>query len=199
MATVQGSHDVGGLRIGIVVARFNDFVTTRLLTGAREALAAAGVGDDAVDVVWVPGAFEVPAAAQRVALTRGVAAVICLGCVIRGGTPHFDYICSAAAHGVTQAASLTGVPMTFGILTTDSVEQARIASERANRPLTPEAFRKQVSRARRLMAECILLEVARGVIPPTPTAVEAELHELGLWERVHEYLPSDWREKFFSA
>lgn len=124
MATVQGSHDVGGLRIGIVVARFNDFVTTRLLSGAREALAAAGVGDDAVDVVWVPGAFEVPAAAQRVALMRGVAAVICLGCVIRGGTPHFDYICSAAAHGVIQAASLTGVPMAFGILTTDSVEQA---------------------------------------------------------------------------
>jgi len=124
VATVQGSHDVGGLRIGIVVARFNDFVTTRLLSGAREALAAAGVGDDAVDVVWVPGAFEVPAAAQRVALMRGVAAVICLGCVIRGGTPHFDYICSAAAHGVIQAASLTGVPMAFGILTTDSVEQA---------------------------------------------------------------------------
>ncbi len=124
MATFQGSPEVVGLRIGIVVARFNDFVTTRLLTGAREALAAAGVGDDAVDVVWVPGAFEVPAAAQRVALTRGVAAVICLGCVIRGGTPHFEYICSAAAHGVTQAASLTGVPMAFGVLTTDSVEQA---------------------------------------------------------------------------
>jgi len=124
VATVQGSHDVGGLRIGIVVARFNDFVTTRLLTGAREALAAAGVGDDAVDVVWVTQPRQITAAAQRVALTRGVAAVICLGCVIRGGTPHFDYICSAAAHGVTQAASLTGVPMTFGILTTDSVEQA---------------------------------------------------------------------------
>ncbi len=124
MATFEGDRDVAGLRVAIVVARFNDFVTTRLLAGAREALAAAGLGDDAIDVVWVPGAFEVPAAAQRVALTRGVAAVVCLGCVIRGGTPHFDYICSAAAHGVTHAASVTGVPMAFGILTTDSVEQA---------------------------------------------------------------------------
>jgi 6,7-dimethyl-8-ribityllumazine synthase len=124
VATFEGGRDVAGVRVAIVVARFNDFVTTRLLAGAREALAAAGLGDDAVDVVWVPGAFDVPAAAQRVALTRGVAAVICLGCVIRGGTPHFEYICSAAAHGVTQAASLTGVPMAFGILTTDSVEQA---------------------------------------------------------------------------
>lgn len=81
----------------------------------------------------------------------------------------------------------------------DSTQQANIASERAKRPLTPEAFRKQVSRARRLMAECILVEVARGVISPTPAAVEAELHELGLWERVREYLPADWRVKFFSA
>ncbi len=124
MATFEGNRDVAGLRVAIVVARFNDFVTTRLLAGAREALTAAGVGDDAVDIVWVPGAFEVPAAAQQIARTRGVAAVVCLGCVIRGGTPHFEYICSAAAHGVTQAASLTGVPMAFGILTTDSVEQA---------------------------------------------------------------------------
>ena len=124
MATFEGNRDVAGLRVAIVVARFNDFVTTRLLAGAREALTVAGLSDAAVDVVWVPGAFEVPAAAERVARTRGVAAVVCLGCVIRGGTPHFEYICSAAAHGVTQAASLTGVPMAFGILTTDSVEQA---------------------------------------------------------------------------
>lgn len=124
MPAFEGGRDAAGLRFAVVVARFNDFITTRLLAGAREALAAAGVADEAIDVVWVPGAFEVAAAAQHVAGTRGVAAVVCLGCVIRGGTPHFDYICSAAAHGVTQAASLTGVPMAFGILTTDSVEQA---------------------------------------------------------------------------
>jgi DNA-directed RNA polymerase specialized sigma24 family protein len=79
----------------------------------------------------------------------------------------------------------------------DSPEQARIASERAGRPLSPEAFRKQVSRARRLMAECILLEVARGVVPPTADAVEEELNDLGLWEHVRDYLPDDWREQFF--
>ncbi len=124
MPAFEGGRDVAGLRFAIVVARFNDFVTARLLAGAREALAAAGVDDAALDIVWVPGAFEIAAAAQHVANTRGVAAVICLGCVIRGGTPHFDYICSAAAHGVTQAASRTGVPMAFGVLTTDSVEQA---------------------------------------------------------------------------
>jgi DNA-directed RNA polymerase specialized sigma24 family protein len=81
----------------------------------------------------------------------------------------------------------------------DSPELARIASDRAGRPLTPEAFRKQVSRGRRLMAECILLEVARGVIPPTAEAVEAELHELGLWDRVRDYLPDNWRENFFGG
>ncbi|MBA4187440.1 MAG: hypothetical protein C0467_05410 [Planctomycetaceae bacterium] len=81
----------------------------------------------------------------------------------------------------------------------ESPDQARIASERARHLLSPEAFRKQVSRARRLMAECILLEVARGVVPPTAEGVEDELHELGLWDRVRDYLPDDWREKFFSS
>ena len=124
MSVFEGDRRPGGLRFAIVVARFNDFVTTRLLIGAREALAEAGVAADDVDIVWVPGAFDVAVAAQQVATARAVAAVICLGCVIRGGTPHFDYICSAAAHGITDAASRTGVPMAFGILTTDSVEQA---------------------------------------------------------------------------
>ncbi|HUU34132.1 MAG TPA: 6,7-dimethyl-8-ribityllumazine synthase [Vicinamibacterales bacterium] len=135
MPAFEGGRAAAGLRFAIVVARFNDFVTTRLLAGAREALAAAGVADDAIDVVWVPGAFEIAVAAQHVAGTREVGAVICLGCVIRGGTPHFDYICSAAAHGVTQAASHTGVPMAFGVLTTDSVEQAveRAAAGPANK------------------------------------------------------------------
>jgi 6,7-dimethyl-8-ribityllumazine synthase len=122
--TFEGDRRAAGLRFAIVVARFNDFVTARLLAGAQAALAEAGVADDDIDVVWVPGAFELPAAAQRAATVRGVAAVVCLGCVIRGGTPHFEYICSAAAHGVTEAAGRTGVPMAFGVLTTNSVEQA---------------------------------------------------------------------------
>ena len=124
MPIFEGRQSAPGVRFAIVVARFNDFVTSRLLTGAREALAAAGVDADAIDTLWVPGAFEVASAAHHVAATRQPAAVICLGCVIRGGTPHFEYICQAAAQGVTSASLSTGVPMAFGVLTTDSVEQA---------------------------------------------------------------------------
>ncbi len=112
------------MRIAIVVARFNDFITERLLEGATAALAEAGVGGDAVDVIRVPGAFEIPIAAQRIAETGQVEAVICLGCLIRGATPHFEYIASACAHGITAAASATGVPMAFGVLTTNSAEEA---------------------------------------------------------------------------
>ena len=124
MSTFEGRSVAGGLRIAIVVSRWNDFVTRRLLAGAREALIEAGVTDDGIDVVWVPGAYEIAAAARKVATTLRPAAVVCLGCVIRGGTPHFEYIASAAAHGIAAAAADTGVPMAFGVLTTDSVEQA---------------------------------------------------------------------------
>lgn len=112
------------MRIAIVVARFNDFITERLLEGATAALADAGVTGDAVEVVRVPGAFEIPMAAQRIAETGQVEAVICLGCLIRGATPHFEYIASACAHGITAAAASTGVPMAFGVLTTNSAEEA---------------------------------------------------------------------------
>lgn len=112
------------MRIGIVVARFNDFITERLLEGATAALSDAGVGGDCVDVIRVPGAFEIPMAAQRIAETGQVEAVICLGCLIRGATPHFEYIASACAHGITAAAASTGVPMAFGVLTTNSAEEA---------------------------------------------------------------------------
>jgi 6,7-dimethyl-8-ribityllumazine synthase len=124
MPTFEGSSTASGLRIGIVVSRWNDFVTTKLLAGARAALVDAGVAEDGIDVAWVPGAYEIAAAARQLAATRRPAAVVCLGCVIRGGTPHFEYIASAAAHGIADAAAATGVPMTFGVLTTDSVEQA---------------------------------------------------------------------------
>jgi len=112
------------MRIGIVVARFNDFITERLLEGATAALAEAGVSGEAVEVIRVPGAFEIPVAAQRIAETGQVEAVICLGCLIRGATPHFEYIASACAHGITAAAASTGVPMAFGVLTTNSAEEA---------------------------------------------------------------------------
>ena len=112
------------MRLAIVVAQFNDFITERLLEGAMAALADAGVSGDSVEVVRVPGAFEVPMAAQRIAETGRVDAVVCLGCLIRGATPHFEYIAAACAHGITAAAATTGVPMAFGVLTTNSAEEA---------------------------------------------------------------------------
>jgi len=112
------------MRVAIVVSRFNDFVTDRLLEGAQAALRDAGLGDGDVDLLRVPGAFEIPMAAQRIAETGKVSAVVCLGCLIKGATPHFEYISSACAHGITAAAATTGVPMAFGVLTTNSVEEA---------------------------------------------------------------------------
>ena len=112
------------MRVAIVVSRFNDFVTERLLDGARAGLAELGIADADVEVLHVPGAFEIPMAAQRVAEAGKVDAVVCLGCLIRGATPHFEYIASACANGITAAAASTGVPMSFGVLTTNSVEEA---------------------------------------------------------------------------
>jgi 6,7-dimethyl-8-ribityllumazine synthase len=112
------------VRIAIVVARFNDFVTERLLAGAQEALAAAGVPADSVAVHHVPGAFEIPLAAEAAAAAGRVDGVVCLGCLIRGATPHFEYIASACAQGIMAAQSKTGVPMAFGVLTTNSAEEA---------------------------------------------------------------------------
>jgi 6,7-dimethyl-8-ribityllumazine synthase len=112
------------MRVAIVVSRFNDFVTGRLLDGARAALADAAVAEADIEVLHVPGAFEIPMAAQRVAETGKVNAVVCLGCLIRGETPHFEYIAAACAHGITAAAASTGVPMSFGVLTTNSAEEA---------------------------------------------------------------------------
>jgi 6,7-dimethyl-8-ribityllumazine synthase len=124
MIQVEGTHKGAGLRFAVIVAKFNDFVTDRLQSGALEALTAAGVGADDVCVIKVPGTFEIPFAAKEVAERGNVAAVICLGCLIRGATPHFEYIASAASHGITDAAAATGVPMAFGVLTTNSVEEA---------------------------------------------------------------------------
>jgi len=107
-----------------VVSKYNDFVTDRLQTGALEALATAGVDRDEVTVVRVPGAYELPLAAQHAAESGRFDAVVCLGCLIRGETPHFEYISSAVSQGLTTAAAATGIPITFGVLTTNSVEEA---------------------------------------------------------------------------
>ena len=120
----QGTSDARGLRMAIVVSRFNDFVTDRLLAGAKAALLAAGAAADAVDTVSVPGAYEIPQAARTAASTGSYDAVVCLGCLIRGETPHFEYISEAVAHGIMAASAATDVPMSFGVLTTNSAEQA---------------------------------------------------------------------------
>jgi 6,7-dimethyl-8-ribityllumazine synthase len=121
---LTGRTDATGLRFALVVSRFNDFVTDRLRAGAVEALAACGAAPDDIDILQVPGAYEIPQAARAAARTGRYAAIICLGCLIRGETPHFDYISSAVSHGIMQAAGDTGVPMSFGVLTSNSAEQA---------------------------------------------------------------------------
>jgi 6,7-dimethyl-8-ribityllumazine synthase len=124
MPTIEATRSAAGLRFALVVSKYHDFVTDRLQKGALSALTAAGVAASEVTVLRVPGAFEIPLAAQHAAESGRFDAIVCLGCVIRGETPHFDYICSAVAHGLTSAAAATGVPMAFGVLTTNSVEEA---------------------------------------------------------------------------
>ena len=110
--------------MAVVVSKYNDFVTDRLQVAALAALAAAGVASSDITVVRVPGAFEIPLAAQHAAESKRYDAIICLGCLIRGETAHFEYISSAVSHGLTAAAAATGVPMAFGVLTTNSAEEA---------------------------------------------------------------------------
>jgi 6,7-dimethyl-8-ribityllumazine synthase len=116
--------DGAGMRVAIVVSRFNEKITHALLEGARRALAGRGVADDDVTVAWVPGAFELPLVAKRLATSGRHDAVVCLGAVIRGDTPHFDYVAGEASRGLQQAALDTGVPIVFGVLTTDTPQQA---------------------------------------------------------------------------
>ena len=112
------------LKIAVVVGRFNEFITSKLLGGAQDALKRHGVEEANVDIAWVPGAFEIPLIAQKMANSKKYDAVITLGTVIRGSTPHFDYVCNEAAKGVSATALTSGIPVIFGVLTTDSIEQA---------------------------------------------------------------------------
>ena len=121
---IRGELNGAGLRFGIVVSRFNSFISERLLAGAREALERAGVGARQIDVVRVPGSFEIPIAAKRMGSSGRYDAVITIGCVLRGETPHFEYISSEVARGVQLAQMDTGVPMVFCVLTCDTLEQA---------------------------------------------------------------------------
>jgi 6,7-dimethyl-8-ribityllumazine synthase len=135
MQIIEGSASAAGSRFAIVVSRYNDFVTDRLQAGALAALIAAGAAAEDITVVRVPGAFEIPIAARHAAQSRAYDAVVCLGCVVRGETPHFEYLASAVAHGLTHAAAATGIPITFGVLTTNSIEEAigRAGEGRSNK------------------------------------------------------------------
>jgi 6,7-dimethyl-8-ribityllumazine synthase len=135
MKIVQGELQAKGLKFGVVVSRFNDFITGKLLDGAEDALLRNGAKSDDIEVVKVPGAFEIPIAAKKMAQKKAYDAIICLGTVIRGATPHFDYVSAEVSKGVAQASMETGVPFAFGILTTDSIEQAveRAGSKSGNK------------------------------------------------------------------
>lgn len=122
--TFEGELNGSGLRLAVVVSRFNESVTTRLLAGAREACAQHGIGEERMDVAWVPGCFELPLAAKKLAESHRYDAIVCLGAVIRGETPHFEYVAGGTAGGVQQVALETGVPVVFGVITPNSMEQA---------------------------------------------------------------------------
>jgi 6,7-dimethyl-8-ribityllumazine synthase len=121
---VRGTPGARGRRFAVVASRFNELVVTKLVEGATACLRKHGVADEDLDVVWVPGAFELPLIARTLAATRGFDAVLCLGAVIRGETPHFDVVAAQAAEGIRRAGEDTGVPVIFGVLTTNTLEQA---------------------------------------------------------------------------
>lgn len=124
MKIIEGVYSGEGLKIGIVASRFNEFITSKLVSGAEDSLKRHGVSDDDMSVAWVPGAFEIPVIAKRMAKSGKYDAVICLGAVIRGATSHYDYVCAEVSKGIAAVSLDTGIPVLFGILTTDTIEQA---------------------------------------------------------------------------
>ena len=120
----EGKLIAQGMKFAVVVGRFNEFITNKLLGGALDALNRHGAQDQDVEVAWVPGAFEIPMVAQKLVRSGKYDAVICLGAVIRGGTPHFDYVCSEVSKGIAKVGLDSGVPTIFGIITADTIEQA---------------------------------------------------------------------------
>jgi 6,7-dimethyl-8-ribityllumazine synthase len=122
--TYQGRFDARGRRVALVASRFNEFFTRELLAGAEDCLARHGVGESQIDVIWVPGGFEIPLAAQRLARSGRYGAVVCLGCLIQGDTPHFQYLAAEVTKGVAQVGLDTGVPVVFGVITAETIEQA---------------------------------------------------------------------------
>ncbi|MCL5023712.1 MAG: 6,7-dimethyl-8-ribityllumazine synthase [Nitrospirae bacterium] len=124
MKIIEGELQAKGLRFGIIVSRFNDFITSKLLDGALDALRRHGADEKDIEVVKVPGSFEIPMVARKLAAKGTYSAVICLGTVIRGATPHFEYVAAEVSKGVASASIETGVPIAFGVITSDTIEQA---------------------------------------------------------------------------
>ncbi len=124
MKTYEGKLVSDGIKVGIVAARFNEFITSKLLGGAMDGLKRHEVKEEAIEVAWVPGAFEIPLVAQKMATSGKYDAIICLGAVIRGGTTHYDYVCSEVSKGIASVSMSTGIPVMFGVLTTENIEQA---------------------------------------------------------------------------
>lgn len=124
MKDIQGKLIGKGMKIGIVLARFNEFIGSKLLSGAEDALTRHGVDEDDIEVAWVPGAYEIPLVAKKLATSEKYDAVICLGAVIKGNTPHFDYVSAEVSKGIAQVGLLSEVPVIFGVLTVDNIEQA---------------------------------------------------------------------------
>ncbi|MBI2957782.1 MAG: 6,7-dimethyl-8-ribityllumazine synthase [Chloroflexi bacterium] len=131
----EGSLLAAGLRFGIVISRFNEFITGRLLEGARDALTRHGVKPEDIDIAWTPGAFEIPLVAKKIAESGKYQAVVCLGAVIRGATPHFEYVASEVSKGIARVGLETGVPVIYGVITADNLEQAieRAGTKEGNR------------------------------------------------------------------
>ena len=124
MKTIEGKLIAEGLKVGIVVARFNEFIGSKLLGGAIDGLVRHGMNEDDIEVVWVPGAFEIPVMAQKMAQSKKYDAIICLGAVIKGSTSHYDYVCAEVSKGIASVSLQFGLPVMFGVLTTDNIEQA---------------------------------------------------------------------------
>ena len=124
MKTIEGKLIATGLKVGIVASRFNEFITAKLLGGAEDSFIRHGGDADDIEVAWVPGAFEIPLIAQKMAASKKYDAIVCVGAVIRGSTPHFDMVANESVKGIAQAGLQNGIPVIYGVLTTDSIEQA---------------------------------------------------------------------------
>jgi 6,7-dimethyl-8-ribityllumazine synthase len=135
MKIIEGKLQAKGLKFGIVVSRFNEFITSKLLEGAIDALIRHGANEEDIEIVWVPGSFEIPLVAKKLALSSNYNAIICLGTLVRGATPHFDYIAAEVSKGIALVSLETGIPVSFGVITTENIEQAieRAGSKSGNK------------------------------------------------------------------